>query len=66
MSLTFFRFIADLEQSGSQIPKAWPIILKFSLITVFYLTETENRTKISLTQLFHFISFHLNLFSVES
>ena len=36
-SLSFFQFIANLEQS---VPK-----LTFSLIVTFYLTQTKNRTK---------------------
>ena len=44
MSLTFFRFMTNLEQSGSRIDK------------VFYLTETENRTKKSITQFLHYCS----------
>ena len=42
--LLFFRFMANLEQSGSRI----------SDIVTFYLTKTENRTKQSLTQLSHY------------
>ena len=44
MSLTFFRFMTNLEQSGSRNDK------------VFYLTETENRTKKSITQFLHYCS----------
>ena len=50
-SLSFFQFMANLEQSGSQIPDAESAKLMFSLIITFYLTKTENRTKKSLTQL---------------
>ena len=46
-SLSFFGFMANLEQSGSLIPNAWSIILIFSLTV--YLTKTENRTKKPLT-----------------
>ena len=50
-SLSFFQFMANLEQSGSQIPDAESAKLMFSLIVTFYLTKSENRTKKSLTQL---------------
>ena len=45
----FFRFMADLEQSGRRILDAWFVIITFSLITIFCLTKTENITKRSLT-----------------
>ena len=41
-SLSFLQFMVDLEQSGSRIPEAMFIFLKFSLITTFYLTKTKN------------------------
>ena len=44
MSLPFFQFMANLEQSGRRNDKA------------FYLTETENRTKRSITQFLHYCS----------
>ena len=44
MSLPFFQFMANLEQSGSRNDKA------------FYLAETENRTKKSITQFLHYCS----------
>ena len=44
-SLSFLQFMANLEQSGSRIPDSWSIKLTFSLIIIFYLTKTENRTK---------------------
>ena len=47
-SLSFFRFMAGLEQFGGRIPNAWSRILNLSLITTFSLTKTENRTKKSL------------------
>ena len=50
-SFSFFQFMTNLEQSKSQIPDAWPIILKYSLITIFCLTKSENRTKICFTKL---------------
>ena len=50
MSLPFFQFTANLEQSGSRIPDAQTVKLIFSLIVTFYLTKTENRTKKSVTQ----------------
>ena len=44
-SLSFFRFMANLEQSGSRIPDALPVKFTSSLLVTFYLTRTENRTK---------------------
>ena len=52
-SLSFFRFMVNLGQSGSRIPDAESVKLIFSLTVTFYLTKTENRTKKSLTQLSH-------------
>ena len=52
-SLPFFRFMANLEPSGSRIPDALSVKLTFSLKVTFYLTKTENRTKKSFTQLSH-------------
>ena len=37
--------MTNLEQSRSQIPYTWSVILIFSLILTFNLTKTENRTK---------------------
>ena len=34
--------MANLEQSGSQIPDAWSVKLTFSLTVTFYLTKTDN------------------------
>ena len=53
-SLSFFQFMANLEQSGSRILDAWSVKITFSL--TFYLTKTENRTKTSLAQ-FSFYQF---------
>ena len=50
-SLSFFRLLADLQQSWIPIPDACFTILIFSLITTFYLTKTENRTERYLTEL---------------
>ena len=44
-SLSFFRFMADLEQSGSRITEAWFVKVIFSSIVTFYLAKTENRSK---------------------
>ena len=46
--MSFFLFMANLQPSQSRIPDAWSIKLTFSIITTFYLTITENRTKKSL------------------
>ena len=43
--------LSFLEQSGSRIPEAWSVKFTFSLTVTFYLTQNENRTKKSLTQL---------------
>ena len=48
-SLSFFQFMANLEQSGSRIPDAQHVKLIFSLVGTFNLTKTENRTKKCLT-----------------
>ena len=53
-SFSFFRFMANLKQYGSQIPDAWSVKLTFSLTVTFYLTKIENRTKNSLTQLSYY------------
>ena len=45
MSLSFYQFMVNLEQSGCQIPDASSVNLIFSLIVICYLTKTENRTK---------------------
>ena len=50
-SLSFFRFMANLKQSGSRIPNAESTEITFSLKVTFYRTKTENRTKKSLIQL---------------
>ena len=50
-SLSFFRFMTNLERSGSRILDEWSVKLTFSFIVTFYLTKTENRTKKSLTAL---------------
>ena len=46
-SLSFFRFRAYLEQSRSWIPDKLSVKLTFSLKVTFYLTKTENITKIA-------------------
>ena len=52
--MSFFQFMANLEQSGSRIPDAQHVKLIFSLVGTFHFTKTENRTKKSLTQLSHY------------
>ena len=46
MSLLFFQFMANLEQSGSRIPDAWSVKVAFLLTAIFYFknwkTELEN------------------------
>ena len=51
VSLTFFGFMANLEQCKNWILDAWSVILTLSLTVTFYFTKTENRTKKSQTQL---------------
>ena len=51
--LSFFQFMTNFEQSGSWIPKM-SVKLTFSLIVTFYLTNNENRTKKSWTQLSYY------------
>ena len=50
-SLSFFKFLANLEQSGGWIPDTESAKVMFSIIVTFFLTKTENRTKKYLTQL---------------
>ena len=50
-SLQIFQFTANLEQSQCRVPDAK---LMFSLIVIFYLTKTENRTNKSQTQLSYY------------
>ena len=54
MSLPFFQFTANLEQSGSWIPDTKSVKLIFSLMVTFCPTKTESRSKKSLTQLSHY------------
>ena len=51
-SLSFFRFFANLEQSGGRITEFAKAM--FLVILTFCLRETENRTKKSLTQLSYY------------
>ena len=53
-SLSFFGFLANLEQFGGQIPDTESAKVMFSVIVTTCLTKTENRTKKSLTQLSHY------------
>ena len=47
----FFQFMVNLEKFGSRILDAWSVKLTCSLVVTFHLTNIENRTKKSLTQL---------------
>ena len=49
-SLSFSRFLANLEQSGGRIPDTESAKVMFSVKVTFCLTKTENRTKKSLTE----------------
>ena len=44
-SLSFFRFIANLEQSRSRIPDGWSVVLTLLLKLTFYDIKNEYRTK---------------------
>ena len=50
-SLSFFGFLANLEQSRGLIPDIESAKSMFSVKVTFRLTKTENKTKKSLTQL---------------
>ena len=52
-SLSFFGFLANLEQSGSHIPDTESAKVMFSVIVNFCLTKTEIKTKKSQAQLLH-------------
>ena len=52
-SLLFFRFLANLEQSGGWIPDTETAKDMFSVTVTFCLIKTENGTKKSVTQLSH-------------
>ena len=54
MSLSFFEFLANFEQSGGRNPYTESAKVMFSVIATLSLTKTENRTKKSLTQLSHY------------
>ena len=51
--IVIFRIFGHLEQSGGRIPDTEPATDMFSVIVTFCPTETENRTKKSLTLLSH-------------
>ena len=53
-SLTFIRFVTNLELSGNGIPDARFIYLRFSSIRIFYLAKAGSRTKQSPTQLSYY------------
>ena len=53
-SLSFFKFLTNLEQSGGRIPDTESAKIMFSITVTFFLTKTENRTKKYLTQLSHY------------
>ena len=48
-SLTYFRFMANLERWGNRIPVEWPLKPTLPLTVTFHIRKTENRTKKSLT-----------------
>ena len=54
ISLSFFQFMVNLEQSGSRIPEVQSVKRSYSLIVTFCLIQTENRTKKYITQLSHY------------
>ena len=51
MWLLFFGFLANLEKSGGHIQNTESAKVMFSVTVTFSLTETENKTQKSLTQL---------------
>ena len=53
-SLSFFKFLTNLEQSGGRIPDTESAKIMFSITVTFFLRKTENRTKKYLTQLSHY------------
>ena len=54
MSLLFFQFMANLEQSVCRISDARPVKIIFVLIVTLYLSKAANRMKNYLTQLSHY------------
>ena len=52
--ILIFRFMANLEQSGSRILDTWSVKLTFPLIVTFYLIKNRNRTKKPLTQVSYY------------
>ena len=52
--MSFFGFLANLEQSEGWIPDTESAEIMFSVTVTFCLTKTENRTKKSLTQRSHY------------
>ena len=53
-SLSFFGFLANLEQSGGRIPDTESAEVMFSVTVTFCLPKTTNRTQKSLIQLSHY------------
>ena len=53
-SLSFFGFLANLEQSGGRIPDTESAKAIFSVIVTFCLTKPENGSIKSLAQLSHY------------
>ena len=51
MSFLFFRFRANLKQSGSRIPDAWSVKLTFSLTVTLYLYLNRTSSHTALIQL---------------
>ena len=54
VTLSFFGFLVNLEQPGGRISDTESAKVMFSVIVIFCLRKTENRTKKSLTQLSHY------------
>ena len=53
-SLSFFGFLANLEQSGDRVPDTEPSKVVFSVIITSCLIKTGNITKNSVAQLSHY------------
>ena len=54
MSLPFFGFLTNLEQSGGRILDTECAKVMFPVTVTFCITKTQNRTKKPLTELSHY------------
>ena len=65
-SLSSARFLANLRQCRGWIPDAKSANVVFLVIVTFCLTKTENRTRKSLTQLWHYCFEHRYFFGQKT